>query len=225
MAETRAYSANFHHVQAIAQRALDNPSGLIVAWTLRDQPTLDACKLKARSFQQSFTSFRARDRRLSAKLLGESSTVIPRDSFASSKYDRLVCAREMTPAGDGWQIRFIHVGDMLSELNIIDPSTGLPLADMGAGQDEENRLIEKLAGAWGKGAPPMPDGELNRLLALSPDDHTRGAVAAYRAHRDGGEARVSNTHTHLATSTRDIADLSEEELGFALPEEGEKETP
>lgn len=207
MAETRAYSANYHHVQAVAQRALANPSGLIIAWTLDTEPTLEVCKLKARSFQQSFTSFRARDRRMSASNHGES-RIPPRDSMAVSDYDRLVCAREMTPSGNGWQIRFIPIADVLKELNIIDPSTGLPLDDIGSNRNEANTLMDE----WIELCihkdthPPFPDDKLDRLLGFH--GHLRNEVSAYRDFRDKGVRQAPAAKPPVT----DLANLSDDDL-------------
>ncbi len=207
MAETRAFSANFHHIQALAMRALQSPSGIIITWTVpRDCPTLDDCKRAARSFQQSFTSFRARDRRMSARLLGESTKIPPRDSFAQSSFDRLVCMREMTPNGDGWQIRFLHIKDVLSTLNISDGATGLPLTDLGTGRDECGVLLDHFIdlSLQRRDTAPMNDDDCKRLAELRPD--LLDQIEGYMAFRDKGVTKPKPP----AREITDIAELGDD---------------
>lgn len=70
MADTRAYSPNFQGVAALADRALARPEGITINFEVATYGSIEACAHVARGFQKTFTSLRARARRLSERQLG-----------------------------------------------------------------------------------------------------------------------------------------------------------
>lgn len=130
MADPRAYSPNFVSVQQVASHALDDPSGAAIFFTTAALGSLEAAKHAARSFQQSFTSLRARGRRRSETALGEvarNQASVPRFSDARGMYDALVCQRSPLPDGKGWKVELIPAAAVLATLDIRDRITGEPI--------------------------------------------------------------------------------------------------
>src|SRR6185369_10870553 len=142
MPETRAFTGNLASITAAADAALQAPQGIEVRFLAPDYPTgLDGAASAARSFQKTFSSLRARTRKLQAHHLGESSAFPPPTTLAQSIYDKLVCERARII--DGWVIRLMPVALVQSSFALFDIATGEALTTTGAGLSEVARLIDK----------------------------------------------------------------------------------
>ncbi len=142
MPSPRAYTANMDSIASVADAANASPDGLTVFYYPKDYGSVEGCKAAAVSFQQAFSALRSRARRLSERRLGEDATP-PRDSFASGIYDKLVCRRSPLTDNAGWKIELIPARNVLSQMEIIDNATGLPLTTLGSHTDEWTKLLNK----------------------------------------------------------------------------------
>ncbi len=135
MVAPRTYSPNFDTVTQAADAALNDPDGITIRFKLDTLGSMEACRLSARSFQKSFTALRARANRLS--------NTSARDTNKTGIYSKLIC--QVLPMGDdsGWMVNLLPARVVLSTLDIISNSTGLPITSFGAKQDERTKLTEK----------------------------------------------------------------------------------
>jgi hypothetical protein len=161
-----AYTANFSSVQAAADRALDAPSGITIRFTVERHGSLAQCEHLARGFQKSFSSIRARARRISRTVRGESATIVPIDTMAHGPYDGLVCQRSRLPDDMGWSVGLYPASVILDAMDIIDNDTGRPITEIGANRTETNAILDRM----GHGAVTADDWA--RLKELDPDLYT-----------------------------------------------------
>ena len=202
MTASRHESPSYAAVRGAADRALNAPQGVTVYFRIADHGTMAQCEHLARGFQVSFTSMRARARRLSAKIRGENPHMM--DSMATGEYDRLVCQRALLPDGGGWSVGLYPTAMMLAGMEIVDNATGQPITDIGKGQTEAEALSERILRALiDKQRPTRPTPEdMKRLWELAPDN------AAFL------------TTTFNLTRPPDIATMDLDELaGFGVEEE------
>lgn len=135
MPAPRTYSPNFDAVTQAADAAVAAPDGVTLQFLTSALGSMDGCRFAARSFQKSFTALRARARKLSQ-----------RDELYSNKrgpYDGLVCQLQPLADDTGWIVSLIPSRIVLSQLNIIDNATGLPLTEFGTHQDRKLALFNK----------------------------------------------------------------------------------
>jgi len=165
MAESRSYSPNYETVRKAADAALMSPDGIAINYRVDAVTPMSACALKARSFQQSFTSLRARMRRLDAKVRGEiMEHSVVRDSFARGPYDDLVCQRLPLADEGGWCVTLRHAHVLIDELEIIDIATGQPLSEIGKNKSELEVFYSKAI----HGPSAFTHAERARAMELDP---------------------------------------------------------
>lgn len=210
MPDARAFSPNMVSPQHVAQAAQARPGGVTLAFRVSVHGSLEECAHRARSFQQSFTSMRARARGLSQKRLGESTS--PRYSMARGPYDDLVCQRRLLPNGEGWAVDIIPSNLTLTSLDIIDRETGLPVDTV----DNNSNLIFTLSTKYsnylmGKG-PSLTMDEEETLKRVAGED----ALEEIRSYSSGASldapGNVGEVITPQARRSSDPNDMTEEEM-------------
>jgi hypothetical protein len=113
MGHQRAITPSSSSVKDLADLALNEADGLTLTW-LAEDIGLEACAHKARSFQTTFTAFRARARRMHYR--EESALLL--DTSAQGPYDKLACVREPLANGAGWTVSLLHAHDLLAGVHI-----------------------------------------------------------------------------------------------------------
>lgn len=135
MSAPRAHTAALERVRKLADLALDDPKGIDISILVSTYGSMDACAQLARSFQQSFTSLRARNRKQdNASKLAD----------PVSKYDALICQRLPMPNDTGWSIRLIREDTNLLGWEITSLATGQPVTQVVSDDDAYERLAAKL---------------------------------------------------------------------------------
>lgn len=137
MTEPRAFTPAMEAVREIADQALlAGPEGITLYW--RCPPfTLETARLQARSFQQSFTSLRARARRLSAE------DKLARDHAGTGTYDRLAAQRGDLPDAAGAYIRLCPARALFEDVEIVSNATGQALRTVGSAKHPGWTLLER----------------------------------------------------------------------------------
>lgn len=132
---TQAFTANMDTMSKLCDDALMSPTGLTVKFTVDRLGSLEACHTRARSTQNTFTSLRARSRRLNPE---EKASAY---HTKRGPYDGLVCRREPLPHNEGWCVRFLHATNIWDDVEITG-GDGEPLGDL----HEIRTLTAKLFG-------------------------------------------------------------------------------
>ncbi len=136
---TQAFTPNMDTMARVCQDALASPNGLTLKFTVAKLGSLEACHARAKSTQNTFTSLRARSRRLTPAERGS------RDHFKRGDDDTLVCRREPLPDNEGWCVRFLHAIDMFSDVEIAD-GNGDPFGpDVAEIRELEHKLWHKFS--------------------------------------------------------------------------------
>lgn len=137
MPAARAMTGNMSLAASIADKALEAAEGITIPYRVSKYGSLDACDQQARSLQSSFTSLRARVRRLANRVREDE--LMLRDQSIVGKYDALACLRQLMPGNEGWQVWIGPAISALADLEIIDNATGKNLA----GVDPLLELIQR----------------------------------------------------------------------------------
>lgn len=135
---TRAYTANMDEVRKLCETALQSTTGLTITFTVERHGSLAACKSRAVSTQNSFTSLRARSRKL------DTSSEHAALHFIRGQYDGLVCRREPLPNNAGWLVRFLPATSMFADVEITG-GNGEPLDDLQEALMLSNKLFSDFA--------------------------------------------------------------------------------
>lgn len=172
MPQPRGQTASLESVRRLADHALSVADGVTVFFRLQQHVTLEACATRARSFQTTFSSLRAKERRskvIHALGKGEGGD-LERDLYTRGKYDSLGCQRNPLPDGEGWKVELIPLDAMIDAFDVIDNSTGLSLAHMGMHKSELGALNAKVAKALmqGVGYECLTIAERRRAIELDP---------------------------------------------------------
>ncbi len=222
MPAPRAYSPSFVSVADAADQALARENGMDIYFTVERYGSLEACLTLSRSFQKSFTSLRARARRLSERRIGEEGINAPRDSMAVGNYDTLVCQRVQMGEGRGWIVSLIPTHVVMSQFDCRDPVTGEKITDLGFNADRETVLFKKAM----RKPIVLTVKEWDEFTALKPGWHTHlGDIWFPRYIAVGAPPYTPEAPTHRAlhakpkASSLTLADLdaAEAEVRPAIP--------
>jgi len=133
MPDARAFTGQMQVVEQLAQKALKE--NVTVFLTVEQYGSVEACQKRARSLQTSFSSFRARTRRLS----GDEKRA--RDVFKQGPYDTLACLIDPLPNAGGWKFWLGQGSSLLDDLDVRG-ADGKPLTDFGANKSERAQFVE-----------------------------------------------------------------------------------
>lgn len=140
MPQPRGVTPTLSRMKDWAQLALERPNGLTLTWK-PPEFSPQACAQHARGFQTSFTSMRARARRLQVTHEGYESPSA-RDLYTRGPYDALACVREPL-VGGGWSITLCRGQDMFQGVQVTDALTGEPIEGESAEDRERTRIFMK----------------------------------------------------------------------------------
>lgn len=88
----------------LADKALDDPEGVAIFYSVDACGSMEAAKMASRRFQVAFNTMRTRDRNRLQKQKGESVHTILAETY--SKYDYIACIRN--PKENGWEVQLIR---------------------------------------------------------------------------------------------------------------------
>lgn len=177
MADARGLTGNMEATYNLLTNSLQCPEGVTLLWRVETYGSLEACRIRSRSFHTTFSTLRNRDRRLSINLTGENKNA--RDLEARGLLDRVACSITPLPDDAGWQAWIGPADALYADLEIVDNATGLPVSGLGRNPLSENDQLLRDAAAFLTGKTSrFSKKAFVRGLRLNLWDHTQWGFAS-----------------------------------------------
>ena len=209
-------TAHMHAVREIAQAALDSSHGIQIPFLRASYGSDEAAHAAMRSYQQAFSSLRARARRIT--LRGTNESRIPlKDSAIRGPFDAIGCHSYQTDVG--WVLVFQHEAQLLDALDIIDIATGKSVTSLSFEQREIEAIgimLQKHVGA----NPLTPERELWFMQHMPHAEEFFAACHTKPRHYPNGLPSLAPDEADAFRERFDIMnELEEDENPFASGED------
>jgi len=144
-------------VQALADRALNLPDGLIVDFSIRRYGDLQACYDTYRRFIMAFSSMRAKRRRKAMTLNQKRLETV--DTDFKGPYDSLAVYKTDLPNGEGYRVHMVPAAAMDFAFDVKDAKTLEPMVEYSPAFQKRMAIVD----FWSRKAT-----EHNRASRLDP---------------------------------------------------------
>lgn len=208
-----AITPQMDRVRQLCEQAMTTTDGIRIVFRVEKYGSLPACKTAARSMQTTFCSLRVRARRFAQKMRGETEGLLL--SNVRGEYDNLACVVRPLPKDEGFTVSFVPGYALDMDLEVIDISSGQPLAAEDPALNRYlmlmGRFIKEDTQARGERRRPRNVFSLEELQFLwehDAEETARMNVPPLPAERSESEYE-----------SVDLADLGEDELEIVNPGE------